>query len=323
MEENTTKETGSRGGLNYKVILALALGVAVLALALMGVRVSTVSTELDSRTEERDRLVTEKTRLEDEKVALISSNDSIEVERDNLVLENETLTAEKNRLGLERDLVAEEKASLTTERDSLRRELEGAQTQNGTLAQRLANTAERVVSLTGELKETQAQNGVLTQRQASSENRVESLASELDEARDSLVEVISQFSALEDTKKELEAFQDSLQGYWGISADDILTVDIPFTSDFSSLPAIYVYSYEQSDHVFIALEDSSSFTSAENSSLKTVEALTWDETSSSIRFEVDLSKGRAKLSRGTYYMVIFFDFDTEYETVTYLDFTVK
>ena len=315
-----------------KVTLASVIGLAVLALGMMGFWVSTVSGERNSLADERDLLAAENSQLEEEKDVLVSARDSLASERDDLASEKEALTADKDRLTSARDSLTEENdslteevSSLTTERDFLTRELNESQTQKEVLSQRLANTAERVVSSSEELDEAKAQNAALVQRLANTEESVGSLTRELEDAQDSLTGVNSQLASLNNTKRELEAFQDSLQGYWSISADNVLTLSFPFNASFYDFdPFVYVSSYRQSDeYVFTIVEDSSIFTSSEISSFKMVEAQTWDETRNSIRLEVDLSKGRAKLSEGAYYFALVFNRGTEYESFTYLDFTVE
>lgn len=227
--------------------------------------------------------------------ALATENGVLTFERDGLLAENETLTAENSSLSSEVTRLKGERDDLTAERDSV----------------------------TGDLRQAQSENDDLSRRLSDSEENVESLTTDLDDARNSLSELNTQLSSLNTENMGLESFRDSIQGYWAIAEDKTLTVDIPFNSGPELFPLVYVYSYRQLDPVFIVVEDSSFFSSEEISALNIVEALTWEETRTSLSFEVDLSLGRSTLTRGAYYAAILFNVDTEFELVTYLDFSVE
>ena len=219
----------------------------------------------------------------------------LEFQRDGLLEERDSLSDENSALSSDVTRLTGEKNSLTAERDGL----------------------------TGELRQAQSENDDISRRLADAEGSVESLTSDLEEARESLSEANSQLSTVTDAANELEAFRGSLQGFWGISSDKVLTVDVPFGAGSTLYPLIAVHSYRQLEPLFIVVEDSSFLSKEEISSLNIVEALTWEETRTSIRFEVDLNQGRSTLTRGSYFASILFNVDTEFEHVTYLDFNVE
>ena len=216
-------------------------------------------------------------------------------ERDDLLVEKEALTAENSSLSSEVTRLKGERDALTAEKDTLAGDLRQAQTENDDLSRRLSD----------------------------SEENADSLTTDLNEARGSLSELNTQLSSLNTENMGLESFRDSIQGYWAVAEDKTLTVDIPFSSGSQLFPLVYFYSYRQADPVFIVVEDSSFFSLEEISALNIVEALIWEETRTSLSFEVDLSLGRSTLTRGSYYAAILFDVDTEFELVTYLDFSVE
>ena len=226
---------------------------------------------------------------------LATENGVLAFERDDLLVEKEALTAENSSLSSEVTRLKGERDALTTEKDSLG----------------------------GDLRQAQSENDDLSRQLSDSEENVDSLTTDLSDARDSLSELNTQLSSLTTENKGLESFRDSIQGYWAIAEDKTLTVDIPFSSGSELFPLVYFYSYRQTDPVFIVVEDSSFFSLEEISALNIVEALRWEETRTSLSFEVDLNVGRSTLTRGAYYAAILFDVDTEFELVTYLDFSVE
>ena len=227
--------------------------------------------------------------------ALSTENGVLVFERDGLLDEKDSLLAENSSLSSDVTRLTGEKNALTTERDGLSGDLQQARSENDDLSRMLADSEESVESLTGDLQQ----------------------------ARDLLSEANSQVSSLTTTNNGLQTFRDSVQGYWGVSEDKTLTVDYAFGGGSELYPIIAIHSYRQPDPIFLIVEDSSFLTNEEISSLNIVEALTWEETRTSLRFAVDLDHGRSTLTRGSYFASILFNVDTEFEHVTYLDFSVE
>ena len=219
----------------------------------------------------------------------------LEFQRDGLLEERDSLSDDNSALSSDVTRLTGEKNSLTAERDAL----------------------------TGELRQAQSENDDVSRRLADAEGSVESLTSDLEEARESLSEANSELSSLTTTNNGLQMFRDSVQGFWGVSADKTLTIDYAFGGGSEIYPIVAIHSYRQPDPVFLVVEDISFLTSEEISSLNIVEALTWEESRTSLRFEVDLDQGRSTLTRGSYFASILFNVDTEFEHVTYLDFNVE
>ena len=230
-----------------------------------------------------------------ERNELATENGVLAFERDGLLAEKEALTDENSDLSSEVSRLKTERDALTSEKDSLAADLRREQSEKDDLSRRLSD----------------------------SENDVESLTEDLGDARDSVSELNTRISALNTENMGLESFRESIQGYWAISEDKTLTVDIPFSNGSDLFPLVYFYSYRQLDPVFIVVEDTSFFSTDEISALNIVEALRWEETRTSLSFEVDLGLGRSTLTRGAYYAAILFNVETEFELVTYLDFSVE